>query len=256
MENIRSGRLTERMLRCTDNAIAEVHAIADETDSSAGAIETYRKVAIELNTELARQRSFTDKTKKKSCAKACLEAYLHHKVFRKVQTLLQDADGQAAVVASTASVSTARCALLVRRDRTSREDIRPLASSRQVGRPQCTDNSPSRVGGRGHKRCMPGSGILQRCPWGLLPLSPLGDITFEPLGPLPNPRHFDVLNGQVLSTSVRPSGPPGLRRPLWCRASARRPSYSSTTPASCSRTSPSTAPTARTAALPARLLQP
>lgn len=91
------------MLLCTDKAIEAAHATADETDSSAGATETFRKVTVELKREFARHVSFTDKAKKKSCAKACLEAYLHNKVFRKVQMLLHYADGQAVVVASAAS---------------------------------------------------------------------------------------------------------------------------------------------------------
>lgn len=110
MEAIR--RLIARMLLCTDKAIEAAHATADETDSSAGATETFRKVTVELKREFARHVSFTDKAKKKSCAKACLEAYLHNKVFRKVQMLLHYADGQAVVVASAASSYATRCVVL------------------------------------------------------------------------------------------------------------------------------------------------
>ncbi len=125
MEAIR--RMIERMLRCTDSAIAAAQAMVDVIPSSAGANETYRKSLKELKKELLRQRS--GKAKKTSCAKACLEAYLNIQVFGKLESLLRLADEQAALVASTAIAFRARWALLVRRALVASHQVRKAYAS-------------------------------------------------------------------------------------------------------------------------------
>ncbi len=102
------GKGIERWLRCTETVVQE-HASGAVSANHGELIAMLQLVEKTGNLVLKDMNRPVPGSKRASCSKAWLEAYLKVHAFKKMETLLAAVREQAAVAMSTSNSSEARC---------------------------------------------------------------------------------------------------------------------------------------------------
>ncbi len=105
MDPTRLGKSIKCVLRCTDDVIDAFTAAETEVTRS---VDAYRKHFAELNDDFASPPS-SEPGRRASFAKAWLEAVVKVKLFKQLQPMLGVVRERASLIATSGSMSAARC---------------------------------------------------------------------------------------------------------------------------------------------------